>query len=102
MGPRVVFRFQAFADRFSLRAGQPLTPKLAAGILIAQAGSLQGLEGRVTIIPFINKVDNTAQDAAARDLALLILRNGNFPVRKVLFAAFFVGGSIPSPLPGNR
>ena len=91
MGPRVVFRFQAFADRFSLRAGQPLTPKLAAGILMHKQGVCRDWKAGVTIIPFINKVDNTAQDAAARDLALLILRNGNFPVRKVLFGSVLRG-----------
>ena len=39
------------------------------------------------IIPFINKVDGPGQEADARDLAQRILRNGNFPVDRVLFGS---------------
>lgn len=91
LGPKVLFRFQDFAGRFSLRPGQPLTPELAAGILMHKQGVCKNCKAGATIVPFINKVDDPSQDAAARDLASLILRNSNFPVKRVLYGSVLQG-----------
>jgi probable selenium-dependent hydroxylase accessory protein YqeC len=89
MGPDVVFRWRELAGRFRLKAGEPLTPELAAGILMHKQGVCRDWTPGTTIIPFINKVDGDAQDSAARELAKLILSNGNFPVNRVIY-----GGAI--------
>ncbi len=87
LGPTVVFRFRNFAERFCLREGAPLTPELAASILMHPQGVCRDWTAGTVIIPFINKVDSEAQDAEARNLARWILRNGNFPVKKALFGS---------------
>jgi probable selenium-dependent hydroxylase accessory protein YqeC len=91
LGPNVVFRFQLFAERFSLRAGDPIAPDLAAAILMHRQGVCKDWKPGVSIIPFINKVDNPEQDSAARDLANSLLRNGNFPVKKVVLGSVLQG-----------
>ncbi len=87
MGPDVVFRWRDFSGRFSLRARDRLTPELAAGILMHKEGVCKDWTPGTTIIPFINKVDEGAQDSAARELADLILCNGNFPVERVVYGS---------------
>ncbi len=91
LGPEVLFRWQAFAERFSLRAGERITPEMAAGILMHKQGVCKDWKPGTTIIPFINKVDGPAQDSAALDLAHSILRNGNFPVERVVFGSVLQG-----------
>ena len=91
LGPNVVFRFQNFADKFSLRAGELMTPEIAAGILMHTQGVCKDWKPGVTIIPFINKVDEPGQDASARDLADAILNNRNFPVKQVVFGSVLRG-----------
>lgn len=87
MGPDVVFRWQDFADRFSLRAGERLTPELAAAILMHKEGVCKDWTPGSAIVPFINKVDGDAQDSVAKDLADLLLHNGNFPVERVVYGS---------------
>ena len=87
----MVFRFQTLADRFSLQAGERITPEVAAGILMHPEGVCKGWTPGTTILPFINKVDGPTQDPAARELAASILRNGNFPVERVLFGSVLQG-----------
>jgi probable selenium-dependent hydroxylase accessory protein YqeC len=87
MGPDAVFRWRDFADRFSLQPGERLTPELAAGILMHKKGVCKEWTPSTTIIPFINKVDGLAQDSMARNLADLVLNNGNFPVERVVFGS---------------
>jgi probable selenium-dependent hydroxylase accessory protein YqeC len=91
LGPDVVFRFNTLADHFSLRAGEPITPEVAAGILMHKEGVCKDWKPGATIIPFINKVDSRAQDSAAKELAQCILRNGNFPVQRVVFGSVLQG-----------
>jgi probable selenium-dependent hydroxylase accessory protein YqeC len=91
MGPQVIFRWQSFADRFSLRAGERLTPELAAGILMHKQGVCKDWKTGTTIIPFINKVDSPAQDPDARALAQWILLNNSFPVKQVLLGSALEG-----------
>ncbi len=91
LGPKTVFRFQLYAERFSLQAGDSITPELAAAILMHRQGVCKGWTPGVRIIPFINKVDSPEQDAAARDLAHSILQNGFFPVEKVVAGSVLQG-----------
>ena len=91
LGPEVLFRWQTLAERFSLRAGERITPELAANVLMHRQGVCRDWKPGVTIIPFINKVDGPTQDSAARDLAYSILHNGNFPVGRVVFGSVLRG-----------
>jgi probable selenium-dependent hydroxylase accessory protein YqeC len=91
LGPQVVFRFQLYAERFSLQAGEPITPEVAAAILMHKNGVCRDWKPGVGIIPFINKVDRSEQDSAARDLANSLLHNDNFPVKKVVFGSVLQG-----------
>jgi probable selenium-dependent hydroxylase accessory protein YqeC len=91
LSPKVVFRFQLFAEKFCLHAGEAITPEIAAGILMHKDGVCKGWKSGTEIIPFINKVDSPEQDTAARVLARAILRNGSFPVRKVIFGSVLLG-----------
>jgi probable selenium-dependent hydroxylase accessory protein YqeC len=87
LGTTAVFRFQLFAEKFSLRAGEPITPEIAAGILMHKEGVCKDWKPGAEIIPFINKVDSPEQDSAARHLADAILHNGAFPVKKVIWGS---------------
>jgi probable selenium-dependent hydroxylase accessory protein YqeC len=91
MGPDVVFRFQALADRFSLKAGDPITHQAAADILMHLQGVCRDVKEGTTIIPFINKVDTPEKDADAKILASHILKNGNFPVNRVVWGSVLNG-----------
>jgi probable selenium-dependent hydroxylase accessory protein YqeC len=91
MGPDVIFRWQVLSERFSLRCGEPITPELAAGILMHTQGVCKDWKPGVTIIPFINKVDDVAQDSVAKDLAHAILHHGGFPVDRVVLGSIFNG-----------
>ncbi len=91
LGPAVVFRFHALAKLFSLREGDPLTPEAAVEILMHRQGVCKGWRNGTTIIPFINKADDASQDDSARDLALRVLRNSNFPVKRVLYGSVLHG-----------
>ena len=91
LGPQVLFRWQTFAESFSLRAGELLTPELAAGILMHKQGVCRDWKTGTTIIPFINKVDSPAHDEDARALAQWILLNGNFPVNHVVSGSVLQG-----------
>jgi probable selenium-dependent hydroxylase accessory protein YqeC len=99
MGPKAIFRWNALADHFSLHEGDTLIPETAAGILMHPQGVCRSWKPGEIILPFINKVDEPAQDAAARDLAAAILRNPVFPVERVLFGSILRGRaeSVSSP-----
>jgi hypothetical protein len=75
----------------SLAENQPITPEIAANILMHSSGVCKNLDAGTTIIPFINKVDDPAQEAAARNLAGNILRNPNFPIERVLYGSVLRG-----------
>ena len=91
LGPEVIFRWEIFTEHFAPHAGECLTPQLAADILMHAHGVCRDCRPGTKIIPFINKVDAPEQDADARDLAQKILRNGNFPVERVLLGSVFQG-----------
>jgi len=102
LGPDVLFRWQAFAEKFSLRAGECITPELAAGILMHPQGVCKDWKPGVEILPFINKVDSPAQDSAAEELANALLRNGNFPVERVVFGSVLQGRAFSVIASWNR
>jgi probable selenium-dependent hydroxylase accessory protein YqeC len=91
LGPDVVFRWEIFAKRFGIPQGKPMTPEIAAGILMHPHGVCRNCSKDTRIIPFINKVDDPSLDPAAQDLAALILRNGNFPVDRVVYGSAVKG-----------
>jgi probable selenium-dependent hydroxylase accessory protein YqeC len=93
LGPDVVFRWEIFSKLFGLRPGERMTPELAAEILMHPQGVCRGRKKDTQIIPFINKVDGPSLDPAAEDLAKLILRNGNFPVERVVYGSAIKGRS---------
>jgi len=87
LGPDAVFRWQALAEKFALRSGDPITPERAAGILMHPQGVCKDWKSGMHIVPFINKVDGPGQDSAARELALAILSNSHFPVERVVWGS---------------
>lgn len=87
LGPDTVFRWELFAGRFELRAGETITPGTAARILMHPEGVCRGSGAGTEIIPFINKADSPAADADARALGGAILENGHFPVSRVLYGS---------------
>jgi probable selenium-dependent hydroxylase accessory protein YqeC len=91
LGSDSIFRWQECAERLLLRENEPMTAELAASILMHVSGVCKGWKPGITIIPFINKVDEPSQDSDARELAGFILRNGNFPVERVLYGSVLKG-----------
>ena len=91
LGPNSVFRWQECSEGWSLRENEPLTAELSASILMHVSGVCKGWSPGITIIPFINKVDEPSQDFDARELAGFVLRNGNFPVERVLYGSVLKG-----------
>lgn len=86
-----LFRWQISSERFGIHAEDLITPELAATILMHRQGVCKDWEDRMSIIPFINKVDDAEQEASARNLALLILHNSNFPIKHVVFGSVLRG-----------
>jgi probable selenium-dependent hydroxylase accessory protein YqeC len=91
LGPETLFRWEMAAQRFSLRAGEILTPKLAAELLLHREGVCKHWEPPMKIIPFINKVDDEMQDALALELGRALLRNRAFPVERVVWGSLMQG-----------
>ncbi len=83
----VFFRWKSFAMHSSLREGECITPDFAANILMHARGVCRHWNPGMHIIPFINKVDDSSQDAAARELARFILQNGRYPVERVVYGS---------------
>ena len=91
LGPDTVLRWRELAKSFSMDEGDRITPQIAASLLMHPNGVCRGWQSGMTIIPFINKVDSETQDAAARELAEVILNNRNFPVDRVLYGSVTQG-----------
>lgn len=49
--------------------GDEVTPELVASVLASEEGGLKGVPAAATVIPLINKVDDDAAEAVARDVA---------------------------------
>jgi probable selenium-dependent hydroxylase accessory protein YqeC len=87
LGPNTVLRWLELSESFSLRKGERITPEIAARILMHPRGVCKNLRPETTIVPFINKVDSEAQDSTALELAAAILKNGVFPVERVIYGS---------------
>jgi probable selenium-dependent hydroxylase accessory protein YqeC len=87
LGPDTLFRWELAAERMSLQMGAPLTPELAAGILLHRSGVCKGWKPNSRIIVFINKVDLPSQDALAMSLAHALISNRTYPVEKVVWGS---------------
>lgn len=86
-----IFRREEFLKHFPRNARGIITPQLAADILMHPRGICKGWNSGMQIVPFINKVDGPALDTEAKDLARTIMRNGHFPVKRVLFGSVLHG-----------
>ena len=84
LGPQTLFRWELAKERHGLREGTLLTPEVVASLLLHREGVCKGWKAEMEIIPFINKVDDASADSSARALAAAMLRNSNFPVRRVV------------------
>ncbi len=87
LGPGTLFRWELVAERFSAQAGQLITPQMASDILLDSRGVCKDWKPGSTIIPYINKVDDDIQDSLAKELALALLNNPNFPVERVVWGS---------------
>ena len=86
-GPDSLFRWEIARERCGLKPGVILTPDLAASILLHPLGVCRDWRPGTRVIPFINKADAAADDAPAGDLARALLRNGHFPVERVVIGS---------------
>jgi probable selenium-dependent hydroxylase accessory protein YqeC len=91
LGPYSLFRWQECAEPFSLRENEPITAELAARILMHPRGVCKSWQPGITLLPFINKVDDATQVSHARELAGFILQNNHFPVKRVLYGSVLKG-----------
>jgi len=87
LSPDTVLRWRELSESFSLRKGDLITPEIAARIFMHTRGACKNLRPGTTIIPFINKVDSEALDSTALELADAILKNGAFPVERVIYGS---------------
>jgi probable selenium-dependent hydroxylase accessory protein YqeC len=87
LGPDTLFRWELAAKRYHLHAGTTVTPDLAASILLHPEGVCKVWQPGMKIIPYINKADEASLDSKAHQLAAAILRNGNFPVERVVMGS---------------
>lgn len=83
----VVFRFDTLAARFALQPQQIVTAETAAAVLLHPDGVCRGFRPGMRLMVYINKVDSDVDEVAARELALALMRNGNFPVERVVFGS---------------
>ena len=87
LGPETLFRWEYAARRFNLKAGTVLTPEVAASVLLHPAGVCKDWNPGTHIVPFINKADAESDDEAAHALAIALLKNGTYPVDRVVWGS---------------
>jgi len=91
LGTDTVLRWLELSESFSLRKGDLITPEIAASILMHPRGVCKNPQPGTVIIPFINKVDSESQDSSALELAAAIMKNGAFPVERVIYGSVLNG-----------
>ncbi len=91
LGAETLFRWDLWSERLSSLAGKPITPRLAADILLNPSGVCKDWKPGVRIVPFINKADDESLDSLARELALALLHNPRFPVDRVVWGSLLNG-----------
>jgi len=90
-----VHRPQIVAELTGAALGDPVTPAIIAAVLAHPQGGAKDVPPNARLIPFLNKVENEATLAAAREIARLLLKTpridsvligaaqGDDPVREV-------------------
>lgn len=91
LGPETLFRWDLAGARFSSEAGKPITPKMASDILLHPEGVCKGWLSGMSIVPYINKADDEAQDILVNQLALALLNCPHFPVERVVWGSLQCG-----------
>jgi probable selenium-dependent hydroxylase accessory protein YqeC len=91
LGPETLFRWDLVSERFSSQAGQPITPRMAAEVLLHPEGVCRGWKPGVRIVPYINKADDESRDPLARELALALLHNPHLPVECAVWGSLLCG-----------
>ena len=87
LGPESLFRWELVSGTLEWKLGDILDPEMAAGILLHPEGVCRDWVPGTEIIPYINKMDSQADDHAAHSLAEAVLRNRNFPVKRVVMGS---------------
>ena len=87
LGPETLFRWEATRQLLPYPAGTNLDPQIAASILLHPHGVCKEWRAGTQLVPFINKVDSDSEDAQARALAVALLQNRDFPVRRVVWGS---------------
>ncbi|MEW6351982.1 MAG: selenium cofactor biosynthesis protein YqeC [Thermodesulfobacteriota bacterium] len=64
-----VFRVERFLEVTGSRRGDPITPRVVAGLLHSAAGALKGIPRASTVVPFLNKFDLLPDTAPVREIA---------------------------------
>lgn len=91
LGPETLFRWDLVSERFSSQAGQPITPRMAADVLLNPEGVCRGWKPGMRIVPYINKADDESRDRLAWELALALLHNPHFPVECAVWGSLLCG-----------
>jgi probable selenium-dependent hydroxylase accessory protein YqeC len=87
LGPNSVFRWDVAERHFGAQAGATITPRLAASILLHPKGVCRDWRPGTHIVPYINKADTESDADSARSLALALLKNGDYPVHRVVWGS---------------
>ncbi len=91
LGPESLFRWEIASEFFASEAGKPITPRLAADVLLHPRGVCRDWKPGMRIVPYINKVDDETLDPLAEKLALALINNPHFPVERVVWGSLTHG-----------
>jgi probable selenium-dependent hydroxylase accessory protein YqeC len=87
LGPATLFRWELAAPRLGLVAGEPLTPELAARVLLHPEGVCRDWKRGTRLVVFVNKVDRDSDLPLAQELARRVRESTRFPVDCVLWGS---------------
>jgi probable selenium-dependent hydroxylase accessory protein YqeC len=87
MGPEIIFRWEIAVEKFGLTLGKPLTPEIAAALLMDASGVCRDWKPGMEVTPYLNKVEDEESEANAVGLAKILLSNSCFPVNRVVFGS---------------
>jgi probable selenium-dependent hydroxylase accessory protein YqeC len=88
--PDRVFRLDRFLEVAGIREGDPITPQVAAEVILSPRGGMKGVPPRATVIPYLNKSD-LCDPQVLDELAGEILRRGRPRVRRVVAGSLLSG-----------
>ena len=87
VGPSTIFRWELAVEQFSLEPGEPLTPRLAASLLLHPDGVCRDWTSGMRLVPYINKVDVAEDDQRAEELAEALHERSHFPISKIVWGS---------------